>query len=60
MEIDELLYELHGPDGHVWRLYLDGRTEGFPVGTVVSNFALTAHARMIGEVEKQSVSLSAQ
>ena len=40
MKTDELLYELHAPDGHTWRLYLDGRTEGFPDGTVVNNHAL--------------------
>jgi len=60
MQGDELLFELRGPDGNVWRLYLDGRTEGFPAGTIVSNFALAAHARMIGEVIKQSVSLPAK
>ena len=60
MEGDELLFELRGPDGHVWRLYLDGRTEGFPAGTVVSNFALPAHARMVGKMKEQSVSLAAE
>lgn len=60
MESDELLYELRSPEGHVWRLYLDGRTEGFPAGTLVSNFALAWNARVVGEVEKQSVCLAAQ
>lgn len=36
---DELLFELRGLDGHVWRLYLDGRAEGFPIGTVIVNRA---------------------
>lgn len=47
MDGDELLFELRGPDGHVWRLYVDGRAEGFPLGTLVRNFALPlawAHA----------------
>ncbi|EER61519.1 hypothetical protein AcdelDRAFT_0854 [Acidovorax delafieldii 2AN] len=57
---DELLYELRSLEGHVWRLYLDGRTEGFPAGTLVSNFALAWNARVVGEVEKQSVCLAAQ
>lgn len=60
MESDELLYEMRGPDGRVWRVYLDGRVEGFPPGTVVCNYALSAHARMVGEMEKQSVCLPAQ
>ena len=49
MEGDELLFELRGPDGHVWRLYLDGRAEGFPPGTLVCNFAFPlacAHAAL--------------
>lgn len=60
MESNELLFELRGLDGHVWRLYLDGRAEGFPAGTLVSNFALAWNARVVGEVEKQSVCLAAQ
>lgn len=35
----EALFELHGKDGHVWRLFEDGRAEGFPQGTVVLNGA---------------------
>lgn len=49
MEGDELLFELRGPDGHVWRLYLDGRAEGFLPGTLVCNFAFPlacAHAAL--------------
>ena len=40
MESDELLYEMRGPDGHVWRVNLDGRIEGFPDGTVILNRAI--------------------
>ncbi len=40
MKTDELLFELRAHDGHTWRLYLDGRTEGFPDGSVVKNHAL--------------------
>lgn len=39
MQGDELLFELYGPDGQVWRVYLDGRAEGFPHGTVLTNHA---------------------
>jgi hypothetical protein len=59
MKPDELLFELRGPDGHVWRLYLDGRSEGFPAGTVVSNFASVACARIVGEVGKHANLLAA-
>lgn len=34
-----LLFELHGKDGHIWKLYEDGQIEGFPVGTVIINRA---------------------
>ncbi len=60
MNGDELLFELRGHDGHVWRLYLDGRAEGFPPSTTVSNLALPAYARVIGEMKKQTVGLSAE
>lgn len=36
----KLLLEAHGPDGHIWRFYADGRTEGFPRGTVIVNHAI--------------------
>lgn len=39
MQGNELLFELRGADGHAWRLYLDGRIEGFPAGTLVVNRA---------------------
>ena len=45
----ELLFELHGPEGQIWRLYLDGRVEGFPAGTLVVNRCLPAVARAAGE-----------
>lgn len=35
---DSLLFELTHGD-HVWRLYADGRIEGFPDGTTVFNMA---------------------
>ena len=35
----ELLFELHGPLGQVWKLYENGRAEGFPEGTVIVNRA---------------------
>jgi hypothetical protein len=60
MQDDELLFELHGPDGQVWRVYLDGRVQGFPPGTKVVNHALPAVNRLIGEVKPQRVGLAAQ
>ncbi len=60
MQGDELLFELHGPDGQVWRAYLDGRVEGFPPGTKVVNHALTVVNRLIGEIKPQRVGLTAQ
>lgn len=61
MQDDELLFELHGPDGQVWRVYLDGRVQGFPPGTKVVNHALPAVNRLIGEVKPHpATELSAQ
>lgn len=36
----QLMLEARSPDGHVWRFYADGRTEGFPEGTVIVNHAV--------------------
>ena len=60
MNGDELLFELRGPDGQEWRLYLDGRVEGFPPGTALVNRALPLVSRLVGEVNKQAVALTAQ
>lgn len=60
MKVDELLFELRGPGGEVWRLYLDGRTEGFPAGTTVANHVLPLTSRLLGEMKEQAVSLAAQ
>ena len=35
--MQEPMFELHGPDGHIWRLFENGRAEGFPVGTTLIN-----------------------
>ena len=47
---DELLFELRSPDGKAWKLYLDGRTEGFPDGALLLNHALPLVNALIGEV----------
>lgn len=35
--MDEASFEVRGPDGCVWKVYADGRTEGFPAGSVIFN-----------------------
>ena len=60
MEGDELLFELRSPSGELWRLYMDGRAEGFPPGTAVTNHALPLTSRLLGEMKEQAVSLAAQ
>ena len=47
---NELLFEVRGPDGQAWKLYLDGRVEGFPAGAVMVNHALPLVNALIGEV----------
>jgi hypothetical protein len=36
---DEPLFTLHGPNGQLWELKLNGDATGFPEGTVVINHA---------------------
>lgn len=55
MQGDELLFELHGPDGHVWRLYLDGRAEGFPEGTLTNNHAARWWHSQVGTQKRDEV-----
>jgi hypothetical protein len=50
----ELLFELHGPDGHVWALYANGRTAGFPDGTLVVNHAIPLLNSLRGEQKPPS------
>lgn len=54
MEGNELLFELRGPDGQVWRLYLDGRSEGFPAGTAIENRAHPLWCALTGEIRKKA------
>lgn len=35
--MEQAAFEVRSPDGHVWKVYEDGRIEGFPVGCVVFN-----------------------
>ena len=37
--LSELLFEFRGPGGEVWKVWADGRFEGFPGGTVIVNKA---------------------
>lgn len=46
---DELLFELRSPSGEVWRLYLDGRADGFPAGTLIENYAFPRWMALKGE-----------
>jgi len=39
MNLHYLLFELIGPDGHKYEIYLDGYCKGFPDGTVINNCA---------------------
>lgn len=50
MNGDELMFELRGPGGEAWLLYLDGRFEGFPQGTIILNHALPTVNRLLGEM----------
>ncbi len=56
---DDLLFELRGPDGEQWKLYLSGVVEGFPPGTFVVNHASPLVNRLIGEVNKHAAPFSA-
>lgn len=45
--MDKADFEVRGPDGRVWKIYADGRTEGFPDGSVIFN-RLPIYARRVG------------
>ena len=61
MNGNELLFELRSPNGQVWRLYLDGRADGFPAGTAIENRAHPLWCALAGEIRKQTtLDVSAQ
>lgn len=58
---DELLFEVRGPCGKVWRLYLDGRIEGFPDGVTIQNYAFPLWAALAGKVNcKRAIGIGAE
>lgn len=57
---DELIFEVLGADGHAWRIYLDGRVEGFPTGAVVVNHAVALVDALIGEVKRKTQRVAAE
>ena len=58
--LDQVLFELRGPDGHVWTLTLDGRCTGFPEGTTMMNLALPLTLALVGKMKIQGAALAAQ
>lgn len=48
--MDEQLFELIGPNGETWKLYADGRVEGFPPETTMVNYAMPILNALIGEI----------
>lgn len=48
-QLDQVLFELRGPDGQVWTLALDGTCSGFPEGTTVYNQALPLIHAQVGQ-----------
>ncbi|RZS35842.1 hypothetical protein EV687_0921 [Corticibacter populi] len=58
---NELLFELRSQSGEVWKLYLNGVVEGFPLGTVVENRAFPLWCALAGEIRKQAaITIGAQ
>lgn len=60
MEADEVeagkpMFELHAPDGQRWALYADGRSEGFPEGTILINRALPLLSALCGKQQIPSL-----
>lgn len=52
---DELMYEIHDVEAnHVYRIYFDGRFEGFPDGCVIVNRAIH-HLRREAAMREASV-----
>lgn len=58
--VDELLFELIGPNGEVWKIYLNGTFEGFPPGTSGANYALPLVNAMIGEMKQHGIVFTVQ
>lgn len=46
------VFEVHGQDGHVWKVYENGRTEGFPEGSLILNRLFVLEDRLIDVINK--------
>lgn len=53
VDLTQVLFELHGPDGHVWTLSADGQCKGFPEGTRMVNYALPVIYGLMGRMKGQ-------
>lgn len=53
------LFELRGQDGHTWKIYEDGTTEGFPADVLIINRASPLLAMLRGGVEQAPAALVA-
>lgn len=51
---NELMFELKAPDGHEWKIYLDGNHQGFPEGTIIGNHAHVIVSYLKGLLIKKS------
>ena len=56
--MDELLFELHAPDGRVGKIYANGKTEGFPHGTILVNHYIPLANALRGKENVPSAGIS--
>lgn len=49
---DKPLFELRGPNGAAWKLYLNGHCDGFPEGVVILNSAAPVVDYLIAKVDR--------
>lgn len=54
---DVALFELHGPEGQVWKLFANGTYSGFPDGTFVVNNAHPTINLLRARIEKLQAAL---
>lgn len=54
MSMDDPMFEVHGPDGHVWMIRNSGITSGFPEGAMVINHVQSKLNMLIGLMLKNA------
>lgn len=56
LDMSTLLFELTTPNGETYKIYLNGKTEGFPDGTLIVNHAFPLFCAGVKNIQTTDIS----